>query len=317
MKKGCPQDARISPRFCGIRTFMRLPHTQDLQGADFVIMGVPFDTGASFRVGARFAPEAIRSASVLLRPCHPTHRIDIFHHLRGVDYGDLPVAPGSTEESLGMISRAYGPVVSSGALPIAMGGDHTVTLPLLRVLAGRHGPIALLHFDSHSDTWEEYFGQRYFHGTTFRRAVEEGLIDPSHSVQVGVRGGLYELKDLHAPEALGFQVITSEELLQTPLQQSIGKIIKRIGGRRAYLSFDIDVLDPAFAPATGTPEIGGPSTFQIQMIMRGLVGLDFIGMDVVEVLPAHDVSGVTALAAATVIHEFMALFAMKKASSAS
>src|SRR5438552_13338427 len=234
------------PRFAGIRTFMRMPNVTDLEGVDAAAVGIPFDTGTSYRSGARFGPEAIRSASALLRPFHPVFGLDLVETLSVVDYGDLPVAPGDTEETFRRVEAAFSPLVEAGVFPLVMGGDHSVTLPELRVLARAHGPMALVQLDSHTDTWEAYFGQRYFHGTTFKRAAEEGLVEPGASVQAGVRGPLYSTSDLGRARALGFPVLPSEELRALgPL--GYGRAVRgRIGGRPVFLSFDIDFLDPAF-----------------------------------------------------------------------
>ena len=207
-----PIDARVYPRFAGVRTFMRLPHVTDLTGVDAAVYGIPFDTAVTFRPGARFGPEAIRSASALLRPFHAGFGIDLCDELSIVDYGDLPVAPGDTEGTYRRVEETLGPVVEAGAFPLALGGDHSITLAELRVIAGRHGPLALVQLDAHGDTWDSYFDQRYFHGTTFRRAAEEGLIDPAASVQAGMRGPLFQGSDLEDGRALGFHVIPSEEL---------------------------------------------------------------------------------------------------------
>ncbi|MBW2617949.1 MAG: agmatinase, partial [Deltaproteobacteria bacterium] len=283
-----PEDSSKIPRFCGVRTFMRLPAIKDLDNADFAIVGAPFDTGATFRVGARFGPEAIRSASVLLRSCDPERGINLFDRLSGVDYGDLTVVPGFIEDSFEKIEDSFAPVVASGVVPICLGGDHSVSLPLLRAVAKKHGPVALLHLDSHSDTWDEHFGHSLGHGTPFLRAVEEGLIDPARTVQLGMRGGVYSTKDRELPKSLGFEVIPTRQMLRSAPEEIAARVRQRIGSGAVYLTFDIDVLDPAFAPGTGTPEIGGPSTFQVIEILRGLTGIEFVGFDLVEVLPAFD-----------------------------
>lgn len=309
-----PEDSTRSPRFCGLRTFMRLPAVQDLANADFAVVGVPFDTGASYRVGARFGPEAIRSASALLRPCDPERGINIFEYLSGIDSGDLPVVPGFIEDSYERILEAFRPLVASGVIPICLGGDHSITLPLLRAMAAKHGPLGLLHFDSHSDAWDQYFDHQYFHGTPILRAYEEKLIDPQRTLQIGMRGGVYTTNDRDFPGSLGFDVISARELLQSTPEKTAERIGARLSNGKTYLSFDIDILDPAFAPGTGTPEIGGPSTFQIQELMRALpaTNLDFVGFDLVEVLPAYDAGQITALAAAGVVFEFLGLLAAPK-----
>ena len=308
-----PIDAQVIPRFAGIRTFMRLPHVTDPESVDAAAVGIPFDTGTSYRSGARFGPEAIRSASALLRPFHPVFGIDLVETLSVVDYGDLPVAPGDTEGTFRRVEGAFEPLVEAGVFPLVLGGDHSITLPELRVLARAHGPLALVQLDSHTDTWEAYFGQRYFHGTTFKRAAEEGLLEPGKSVQAGMRGSLYGAGDLGGARDLGLQVIPSEELRALgPL--GYGRAVRgRIGDRPVFLSFDIDFLDPAFAPGTGTPEIAGFSTAEAVAFLRALRGIELVGCDVVEVSPPYDGPGQpTALAAANVALDLLVLYAVSR-----
>src|SRR5436305_6812894 len=207
-----PLDAREMPRFAGVRTFMRAPHTTDLAGVDAAVYGIPFDTATTYRTGTRFGPEAIRSASALLRPYNPALDVNVVEALSVVDYGDLPVSPGDTERTYGQVEEGLAPLVEAGVFPLALGGDHSVTLAELRALKGRHGVLALVQLDAHGDTWDEYFGQRFFHGTTFKRAVEEGLIEPAASVQAGLRGSLYGADDLESARALGFAVISCDQL---------------------------------------------------------------------------------------------------------
>ena len=236
---------------------MRLPHVTDLVGVDAAAVGIPFDTATSFRTGARFGPEAIRSASVLLRPYHPALEVDVPEALSVVDYGDLPVAPGHTEGTYKRIEAGLAALVDAGVFPLVLGGDHSITLAELRALANRHGQMALVQLDSHTDTWDEYFDQRYFHGTTFKRAAEEGLIEPSASVQAGMRGSVFGKSDLEDARALGFTVIPSEDLRALGPEDYAREVRARVGERPVFLSFDIDFLDPAFAPGTGTPEVAG------------------------------------------------------------
>jgi agmatinase len=296
------------PRFAGIRTFMRAPHTTDLTGVDVAVYGIPFDTATSYRTGARFGPEAIRSASALLRPYNPALGIDVVETLSIVDYGDVPVSPGHTDRTYGQVEEALTPLVEADVFPLALGGDHSVTLAELRVLARRHGPLALIQFDAHGDTWDEYFGQRFFHGTTFKRALEEGLIDPAVSVQAGLRGSLYGAEDLESARAAGFAVLPCDQLRTLGPGGCASLISGRVGRRRAFLSFDIDVLDPAFAPGTGTPEVGGLSTAEALAFLRALRSIDLVGADVVEVSPPYDGPGQqTALAAANVAYELLSL----------
>jgi agmatinase len=302
----------VIPRFAGIRTFMRAPHVTELEGVDAAAYGIPFDTGTSYRAGARFGPEAIRSASALLRPFHPVHGVNVVEALSIVDYGDLPVSPGDIERTYAQVEEALGPVVDAGVFPLAMGGDHSVTLPELRVLARRHGPLALVQLDAHADTWESYFGQKYFHGTTFKRAAEEGLVEPAASVQAGIRGPVYADSDLDASRELGFTVIPSEELRALGAEGFARLVRERVGERPVFLSFDVDFLDPAFAPGTGTPEVAGFSTAEAIAYLRALRGIQLVGCDVVEVSPPYDSAGQqTALAAANVLWELLALRALR------
>ncbi len=306
-----PLDAREMPRFAGIRTFMRAPHTRDLAGVDAAVYGIPFDTATTFRTGPRFGPEAIRSASALLRPYNPALEVNVVETLSIVDYGDVPVSPGDTERTYCQVEEALAPLVEAGVFPLALGGDHSITLAELRVLARKHGPLALVQLDAHGDTWDEYFGQRYFHGTTFLRAAEEELIDPSASVQAGLRGSLYAAEDLDSARELGFTVLPCDELRTLGPDGYASLVEKRVGPRPVFLSFDIDVLDPAFAPGTGTPEVGGLSTAEALACLRALRGIDLAGADVVEVSPAYDGPGQqTALAAANVAYELLSLCAV-------
>ena len=306
-----PLDARVLPRFTGIRTFMRAPHTTDLAGVDAAVYGIPFDTATSFRTGPRFGPEAIRSASALLRPYNPALGVDVVEALSIVDYGDVPVSPGDAERTYGQVEEALAPLVEAGVFPLALGGDHSVTLAELRVLARRHGPLALVQLDAHGDTWDEYFGQRFFHGTTFRRAHEEGLIEPEASVQAGLRGSVYGAEDLESARELGFVILSCDQLRNHGPGSFASLVRERIGRRPVFLSFDIDVLDPAFAPGTGTPEVGGLSTAEALSFLRALRGIALAGADVVEVSPPYDGPGQpTALAAANVAYEVLSLRAL-------
>ena len=308
-----PADSFATPRFSGVRTFMRLPNTQDLENADVAIVGAPFDTGASFRVGARFGPEGIRSASHLLRPYNPSQDIIIFEHLSVIDYGDVPVVPGFIEESYERIREGLEPIHRAGVVPIVLGGDHSIALPELRAAAAVHGPLALVQFDSHADTWDSYFGKRYNHGTVFRRAVEEGLLDPARSIQVGMRGPLYDAGDWDASLELGFELIATNSVRELGIDETIARISERVGDAKVYVTFDVDFVDPAFAPGTGTPEIGGFTSREAQEFVRNLAGLDIVGCDVVEVYPQYDGPGqITALLAANVAHEFLSLIALLK-----
>jgi agmatinase len=306
-----PLDAKEIPRFAGIRTFMRAPHTTDLAGVDAAVYGIPFDTATSYRTGTRFGPEAIRSASALLRPYNPALGVDVVETLSIVDYGDFPVSPGDTARTYGQVEAALAVLVEAGVFPLALGGDHSVTLAELRVLARRHGPLALVQLDAHGDTWEEYFGQRFFHGTTFKRALEEELIEPAASVQAGLRGSLYGPEDLDSARELGFAVLPCDDLRTLGPGGYASLVASRVGLRPVFLSFDIDVLDPAFAPGTGTPEVGGLSTAEALAFVRALRGIELAGADVVEVSPPYDGPGQqTALAAANVAYELLSLRAL-------
>jgi agmatinase len=305
-----PANSFETPRFSGVRTFMRLPNVQDLQNADVAIVGAPFDTGASFRVGARFGPEGIRSASHLLRPYNPSQDVSVFEHLSAIDYGDVPVVPGFIEESYERIAEGLEEVHRAGVVPIVLGGDHSIALPELRAAAAVHGPLALVQFDSHADTWDAYFGKKYNHGTVFRRALEEGLLVPEHSIQVGMRGSLYDSGDLAASGELGFDLLTTDAVRKLGMEETIARIRERVGETKAYVSFDVDFVDPAFAPGTGTPEVGGFSSREAQQFVRGLAGTQVVGCDVVEVYPQYDGPGqVTALLAANVAFELLSLIA--------
>jgi agmatinase len=308
-----PLDAQVIPRFAGIRTFMRTPHVTDLAGVDVAVYGIPFDTATSYRTGPRFGPEAIRSASALLRPYNPALAVNLVDRLSIVDYGDLPVSPGDTERTYAQIEEALAPLVDAGVFPAALGGDHAITLAELRALARKHGPLALVQLDSHGDVWESYFGQRYFHGTTFKRALEEGLLDAHASVQAGMRGSLYGPDDIDVAKEMGFTVLTTDELRDLGPQR-YGELVRtKVGDRPVFTSFDIDFLDPAFAPGTGTPEAGGFSTAEALAFVRNLRGVDLVGCDVVEVSPPYDGPGnVTALAAATVMYELLSLRALAR-----
>jgi agmatinase len=306
-----PLDAQVMPRFAGIRTYMRAPHVTDLNGVDVAVYGIPFDTATSYRTGARFGPEAIRSASALIRPYHPAHDVNVVESLSIVDYGDLPVSPGDTARTYAQVEEALAPIVDAGVFPVAMGGDHSITLAELRALARRDGPLALVQLDAHADTWEQYFGQQYFHGTTFKRAVEEGLVDSGASVQAGMRGSGYDARDVEGARELGFTVIPSEELRGLGPERYGELVRERVGARPVFLSFDIDFLDPAFAPGTGTPEIAGFSTAEAVAFLRALRGIQLAACDVVEVSPAYDGPGQqTAVAAANVVWELLALKAL-------
>lgn len=307
-----PPDALETPRYSGVRTFMRVPHVRELEDVDVAVVGIPTDDAVSFRSGARFGPEAIRSASVLLRRYNPNLRVDVAERLSIVDWGDAPTVPGYTLESLERTRAAIEEISRAGVTTLCLGGDHTVLLAELRALAAVHGPLALIQLDSHHDLWDEYFGQKVFHGSIVRRAVEEGLIDPARSVQAGLRGSLYGPEDAAMPAQLGIDGITCEELLAMGPGTFSMRVRDRVGNAPCFLSFDIDFVDPAFAPGTGTPEVGGPSSREALTYVRSLAGLDFRGFDCVEVSPPYDPSGVTALVAANACFEMLSLLALRR-----
>ena len=309
-----PPDATAAPRYTGPRTFARLPHVpvphDDVEAA---MIGVPFDTATSFRAGARFGPEAIRSASALLRPYHPALGVDVFGELSVVDGGDLDITPGNAQRTAEQIDAGLQPVLRAGIVPLVLGGDHSIVLGELRAQAAVHGPVALVLLDAHADTWDQYYGERYFHGTPFRRAVEEGLLEPSRSLLAGMRGPVYAAADVTVPSEMGFEVITGEQLQEMTPAQYGERVRSRIGHGPVYLSFDVDVLDPAFAPGTGTPEVGGLYPREAFAFLRSLAGVDFSGFDVVEVSPPYDSPGqVTALHAAAIAFELLALLAVAR-----
>jgi agmatinase len=309
-----PPDASLAPRYTGIRTFARLPHVPvPHDGVDAAVIGVPFDTATSFRSGARFGPEAIRSGSSLLRPYHPVLDVDVFGTLSTVDGGDLDVTPGNALRTTEQIAARLEPVLRAGIVPIVLGGDHSIVLGELRAHAAVHGPVGLVLLDAHADTWDQYYGERYFHGTPFRRAVEEGLIDPSRSLLAGMRGPLYGRADVTQPIEMGFEVIPGPELIKLTPEQYSERVRARIGTGPVYMSFDIDVLDPAWAPGTGTPEVAGVEPREALGFLRSLAGIEFTGYDLVEVAPAYDSAGqVTALNAAAVVFDMLALLAVAR-----
>jgi agmatinase len=305
-----PASALNSPRFCNTGTFMRLPKVESLEELDFAIVGVPFDTASSFRTGSRFGPEAIRKISALIKPNNVHLQVNVLESLTGADYGDIAIAPGYIEPTFESIENELQPILDAGVIPIIFGGDHSISLPNLRAIARKHGEVALVHFDSHADINEEVFGQRHNHGTPFRRAVEEGLIDPTHTIQVGMRGSLYD-PDEHriAEEELGFRLIPAHEVREMGFEAVIEEIKDRVGNKKVFFTFDIDFVDPAYAPGTGTPEVGGFTSFETLNIIRALKDLNFVGCDIVEVAPQYDPAEITAFLAANVAFEFISMLA--------
>jgi agmatinase len=305
-----PLNAQITPRFAGPVTYYRLPGRSSVSEVEVPIVGVPYDTGASFRVGARFGPRAIREASSLLRPYNRILAVDPYERMRIDDVGDLTVSPYDPLASLPTITGYFDPIFAAGARPLAFGGDHSITLPILRAAAKTHGPVALVQFDAHLDTWGAYFGMNYTHGSFVVRAIEEGLIDPAASTQVAIRGMLFGPEDIERSDAWGLRAITSEEMASRPPADVAREVRERAGDRPVYLTFDIDGVDPAFAPGTGTPEVGGPTSRDATMFLQALAGIRLVGADVVEVAPAYDQSGNTALLAARLGLELLGLMAL-------
>jgi len=297
-----------SQPYSGIATFGRRPFSRDWSGADVAIVGIPYDGSTSYRSGTRLGPRAIREQSLLLWGYHNVLKVAPFQKLNVIDFGDVEVVPVDVQQTHLAIEKTVEPIVASGTTVLALGGDHSITLPLLRAHARKYGPPAVIHFDSHPDTWNTEFGEnRYSHGTPFRRAIEEGLIDTAAYLQIGIRGPTAGPQDYLDARQLGARMITLEEIIQSGIPKVIDEIRHRVGHRPVYLSLDIDVLDPAFAPGTGTPEVGGLSSRELLQILRGLQGLSWIGFDLVEVSPPFDHAGITAVLAANLAFEFLAL----------
>lgn len=290
---------------------MGLPHASDAVGADYAVVGLPLDGSTLYRTGARFGPAAIRDISVMIRGFHRTHRVDT-GALRGVDCGDCAVVPAYMEASYAAIEEHLQPLVAGGAVPIGLGGDHSVTLCELRILAKRHGALGLIQLDAHGDVRDLTLGQRYGAGTPFRRAVEEGLIDPQRSLQLGLRGGVAQARDLTSAEGLGFTVLTLAEMRSRHPADVIDLVRKTVGSGPTFLTIDLDVVDPAFAPGVSSPVVAGLTSGEIVDLVQSLTGISFVGFDVVELIPAYDPAGVTALLAATLAWECIALLAARE-----
>ncbi|MFI6505106.1 agmatinase [Nonomuraea typhae] len=303
-----PLDSSKIPRFAGPATFARLPRLDEVGRADVAVVGVPFDSGVSYRPGARFGPAAVREASRLLRPYHPGLDVAPFETVQVADAGDIACNPFNIDEAVETIAASAAAI---DARLVTIGGDHTIALPLLRAVAAEHGPVALLHFDAHLDTWDTYFGAEYTHGTPFRRAVEEGIVDTSALSHVGIRGPLYGKRDLEEDRRLGFGILTSRDVMRRGVDEVVDALRQRIGERPLYVSVDIDVLDPAHAPGTGTPEAGGLTSRELLEILRGLAGCRIVGADVVEVAPAYDHAEITSVAASHVAYDLVSLLALE------
>jgi agmatinase len=310
-----PPDASLNPRYAGIATFARLPELRDVGHADIAVVGVPFDSGVSYRPGARFGPSHIREASRLLRPYNPAQDVEPFSSQQVADAGDISANPFNILEAVDQIERGATELSSGGTRLVTLGGDHTIALPLLRVVAKKHGPVAVLHFDAHLDTWDTYFGAPITHGTPFRRASEEGLIDLTASTHVGIRGPLYGPEDLRDDARLGFAIISSAEIESEGLPRAIERMLARLGDRPVYVSVDVDVLDPAHAPGTGTPEAGGMTSRELLAMIRALRAVNLVGADVVEVAPAYDHAQITAIAASHIAYEIISAMTKETASA--
>jgi agmatinase len=302
-----PVDATVVPRFAGPPTFARLPRLDEVERADVAVVGVPFDSGVSYRPGARFGPAHIRQSSRLLRPYNPAQDVSPFAVQQVADAGDIAANPFDIGEAILAIETAADLLLESTDRLLTLGGDHTIALPLLRCVARRHGPVAVLHFDAHLDTWDTYFGEPYTHGTPFRRASEEGLIDSGRSMHIGIRGPLYDAQDLAETAALGYATLHCTDYDRLGLDGVIVAMRERLGAGPVYVSVDIDVIDPGMAPGTGTPEAGGLTSRELLATLRGLAGLDVVGADIVEVAPAYDHAEITGIAAAHVAYELISV----------
>lgn len=303
--KNQPISGNDLARFSGPGTFMRLPSANDLKGLDVAVLGIPMDIGTSWRSGTRFGPKQVRSESAMLRPYNLATGAAPFDSLQVADIGDLAINTFSLSDSLRIISESYDAILNYDAMPLAIGGDHSITLPILRAMHRRHGPLALVHVDAHADVNEDMFGERETHGTVFRRAHEEGLINPSKTYQIGLRGTGYSAEDFSEAAGWGFQQFPAHELWGRSLASLGAEVRRDIGDTPTYVTYDIDSLDPAYAPGTGTPEIGGLTTPQALELIRALKGLNIVGGDLVEVSPPYDTSGNTALTGANILYEML------------
>jgi agmatinase len=301
-------DAQAVPRYAGIGTFARLPQRHEVDDYDIAVVGVPFDSGVTYRPGARFGPAAIRQASRLLKPYHPALDVAPFATAQVVDAGDIAANPFDIDAAVGEIRAGIVGLLSRPEQRVVLlGGDHTVALPALQAVNQVHGPVALVHFDAHLDTWDTYFGAPCTHGTPFRRASEQGLLVKDHSAHVGIRGSLYDRADLLEDAELGFTVVHCRDIDRIGIDGVIDRVLTRVGEHPVYVSIDVDVLDPAFAPGTGTPEIGGMTSRELVAVLRAMRGLNIVGADVVEVAPAYDQAEITAVAGANIAYELISI----------
>jgi agmatinase len=307
-----PVDARRTPRYAGLTTYARLPRLQDVGQADIAVLGIPFDAGTSYRPGARFGPNALREGSRLLRTYDPVLDVEPFAQVQVADAGDLPVTPYDIPRAVKEIEDGVGELLTQCQRVVLLGGDHTVAFPSLQALHARWGPIAVIHLDAHLDTWDTYFDAPITHGTPFRRAAEEGLLRDGHCLHLGTRGPIYTAQDLTDDAGLGFARLTADQVAEGEFADTVRMIHERVGGGPVYVSIDVDVLDPAYAPGTGTPEPGGLSTREVLRLLRALSGLQIVGADVVELAPAYDHAQITSLAAAHMVYQLIALFAREE-----
>jgi agmatinase len=302
-----PVDALVYPRFSGVPTFMRLPHVPQARELDIALIGIPFDGGTTYRPGPRFGPRHIRVQSAMIRPWNPVLKVNPFEKWRIGDYGDLSINPLSIEDTYGRITKQLNEVLRAGAKTICVGGDHSILLPILRAIHKKFGPVAFVQFDAHGDTWGGYFGSPHSHGTPVKYAVEEGLIAKGYALQVGLRGQVYGEGDFEFARKHGIQMVTSEEFHRDGMEP-VRSRLRKFGRRPTYLTFDIDVVDPAFAPGTGTPQVGGLTSAQALELVRSLKGLKMVGCDLVEVSPPYDSQEITSLLAANLLYEMLCLF---------
>jgi guanidinopropionase len=302
-----PTSGLVTPRFGGIATFMRLPHVplDEAKGLDIGIVGIPWDGGTSNRPGPRHAPRQMRDMSSMVRRMHQTMKIVPYDLANIADLGDSPVNPANVDDALMRVEHYFQKLIGKGIRPLVAGGDHLCSLPILRAVGGKR-PVGMIHFDAHTDLYDSYFGGfKYTHGTPFRRAIEEGVLDPQRTVQIGLRGSMYDLEDFEYGEKMGVRIIRIEEAMERGPKDVMAEAREIVGDGPTYVSFDIDMLDPVYAPGTGTPEVGGFTTFQAQQLLRGLRGLNIVGADVVEVSPPFDPSGLTAYAGVTMMFEIL------------
>ena len=314
-KHYAPISRMEQPRYVGVNTFMKLPLVQTTEDIDYAIIGIPDDTGDNMRPGARFGPQGIREQSAFCRPYHMSLGVNVVELLSGVDYGDVNCIPGQIERNMKNTEEVFLPLAEAGVVTIGIGGDHSITLPQLRALAKVNGPLGVVHFDSHIDTWEDFFGHPYNNGTTLRRAHEEGIIDTSRCISVGIKGTQYFHDDTCFSRELGIEVITMDEFEEIGIDETIRRIRQRVGDGKTFLTFDIDCVDPAYAPGGGVYEVDGFTSREVFKFLNNMKGIDFVGYDIAEVSPVYDNAGITCFLAASIVHTYLALLALKKQGS--